>query len=777
MATPLPESETPSPDLEDPRLLPFLPLLYVAWADGSLDEEEMGSIRARCQAGLAASGALEASLDRWLNPAAPPSPTLLQGLLASLRRGAERLPAPRRLSLAELGVELAFRAGHAAGEAERAALRALEEAIGAGGSGTASWLLGRPGPGASQEADAAPPGPDPRALLRLLDGSHHGLRERVRALLAEPYFQLPPEIDRPAQRAWTLERCRELARRGYGALSYPESCGGAGDYGAFLATFETLACGDLSLLVKLGVQFGLFGGSLLQLGTERHHERYLRDVGSLALPGCFAMTETGHGSNVAEVETTATYDPERGDFVLQTPSRAARKDYIGNAGEHGRMATVFAQLQVGGESHGVHALVVPIRDEAGAALPGVHLEDCGAKMGLNGVDNGRIGFDGVRVPRENLLDRFGQVGADGVYASSIASPSRRFFTMLGTLIGGRLSVAFGALSASKTALAIALRYTAKRRQFGPEGGAEVPVLDYPSVQRRLLPRLAATYAHHFALREAEREFLSLAADPGGDRRDLEGAIAGLKASATWHATDTIQTCREACGGRGYLAESRFDRLKADTDVFTTFEGDNTVLLQLLGKSLLTGYRKQFGDMRLLGLVRYVVAHAEEAITERNPVATRRTDEDHLRSREFFLQALGWRERSLIGSVARRIRKRLQEVDGAGARKDPFVAVTEVQEHLIEAARAHVERRVAESFARAIDGAEEALRPSLEHLLRLYALSRIEADRGWYQEHGYLESGKSKAVRKCVERLCREVRPQALALVEGFGVPEAWAPRL
>ena len=65
-----------------------------------------------------------------------------------------------------------------------------------------------------------------------------------------------------------------------------------------MAAFETLAFGDLSLLVKCGVQFGLFGGAVLHLGTERHHERYLRDVASLELPGCFAMTETGHGSNV-----------------------------------------------------------------------------------------------------------------------------------------------------------------------------------------------------------------------------------------------------------------------------------------------------------------------------------------------------------------------------------------------------------------------------------------------------------------------------------------------
>src|SRR6185295_17170940 len=144
---------------------------------------------------------------------------------------------------------------------------------------------------------------------------------------------------------------------------------------------------------------------------------------------------------------------------------------------------------------------------AGSALPGVRIEDCGEKMGLNGVDNGRLWFDDVRIPRDNLLDRFGQVSPEGFYTSSVPSSSKRFFTMLGTLVGGRLSVGLAASSASKTALAIAVRYADRRRQFGPEGLAEVPVLDYPSLQRRLLPRLAAAYALDFALRHAVRRFL------------------------------------------------------------------------------------------------------------------------------------------------------------------------------------------------------------------------------------------------------------------------------
>src|SRR3954451_5475371 len=184
-------------------------------------------------------------------------------------------------------------------------------------------------------------------------------------------------------------------------IGYPVEYGGKNGVGEGVTAFETLALGDLSLLVKCGVQFGLFGGAILHLGTERHHERYLRDVASLDLPGCFAMTETGHGSNVQALGTTATYDAADEAFVIHTPHEDARKDYIGNAARDGRMAAVFAQLIAGGEERGVHALLVPIRDAAGDALPGVRLRGLRSKLVLNGVDNVRIWFDEVRVPREN----------------------------------------------------------------------------------------------------------------------------------------------------------------------------------------------------------------------------------------------------------------------------------------------------------------------------------------------------------------------------------------
>ncbi len=753
----------------DPGLLPFLPLIYVAWADGDLEPEELALIRGRveCAAGLAPE--VRSGLARWLDPHAPPSASELQELLATIRGAGEGLTAEERRSLTDLGLELARASGQAVDPGEERALSALEEALGIAGAEASRRLLAEPRPAAPEAPARAEVRPtfDSLALQRLLDGEHAALRGEVRGFLARPEMRFEPGLGREEYRARVLAACRLLADRGYGALGFPQSAGGAGDYGRFIAAFETLAFGDLSVLVKLGVQFGLFGGSILQLGTARHHERYLRRAGTLELPGCFAMTETDHGSNVYELETVATYEPETDELVLSTPHRGARKDYIGGAARDAVMATVFAQLAVGSERHGVHAVLVPIRGEDGRPQPGVEIEDCGEKLGLNGVDNGRLSFDGVRVPRENLLDRFGQVNADGRYASAIPSPSKRFFTMLGTLVGGRLSVALASVSAAKLGLAIAVRYGARRRQFGPEGTAEVPILDYLAHQLRLLPRLATTFALHFAARDLVARFLATGDD---DRRELEGEIAGLKAVASWHATDTVQECREACGGQGYLAVNRLPALKADSDIFTTFEGDNTVLLQLLAKSLLTGYKKQFGAMRFSGLVRYLAAQAGTALAELNPMVTRLTDEGHLRDPGFLLGALAWRAQHQLSTVARRIKKRLD----AGV--DSFVAINECQDHLIQAARSHVESRIGERFAAAVEAPREGeLAAVLRRLFELHCLSRIEADRGWFLEHGYVEAGKAKAVRKCVAKLCRELEPDAVALVDAFGVPASCLP--
>jgi acyl-CoA oxidase len=620
---------------------------------------------------------------------------------------------------------------------------------------------------------------DPGSLQRLLDGRYADGRDQIREVLKRPEFAPPLAIATEEYRAQVLKWARTLADEQMTAPGFPEEFGGMGDPGANVVAFETLAYGDLSLLVKFGVQFGLWGGAVQQLGTREHHERYLRPTASLELCGCFAMTEADHGSNVQALATTATYDPDTGEFVICTPSDGAHKEYIGNAARDGHVAAVFAQLIVAGECHGVHVLVVPIRDEKGNVCDGVRIEDCGEKMGLNGVDNGRLWFDNVRVPREALLNRYGEVREDGTYYSSIENPNRRFFTTIGALVQGRVCISAASISASKSALTIAVRHGLRRKQFGPPEGEEIPILDYRPHQRRLMPLLAKTFALHFAqaeLTEKFHEVFSASEPPERERRQLETLAAGLKATSSWHATETIQTCRECCGGAGYMSENRFASLKADTDVFTTFEGDNTVLMMLVAKAVLTDFKDHFAELDPRETVTFVAGQAVETVLERSfarkigqviaDFVPSSDDTGDLTDRESQLEIFRWREGHITASVARRFKQGLDEDH------DPFEVFRAVQNHAVDAARAHIDRVILESFCRAIEACEdEALSLALDVVSDLYALWVIESERAFFQEHGRLTGPRCKAITREVNRLCNEVRGFSGELVDAFGIPD------
>jgi acyl-CoA oxidase len=623
-------------------------------------------------------------------------------------------------------------------------------------------------------------------LRRLLDGRHAEVRDRVRASLAE-HAGILDDAERLSVaefRERVVSIVVTMAESGDGGIGFSKEYGGGGDLGASIAAFETLAYGDLSVLVKAGVQFGLFGGAIAMLGTTLHHQAYLPDLIRGRVLGCFAMTESGHGSNVQALGTVAAYDAGTDEFVITTPDDASRKDYIGGAAEHAHLAVVFAQLEVAGERHGVHALVVPLRRD-GEVLSGVRIEDDGLKMGLNGVDNGRMWFDGVRVPRENLLNRFADVTAEGEYRSPIANPDKRFFTMLGTLVQGRVSVGGAGINAAKVALTLAVRYGVRRRQFAATSQTEELLLDYGLHQRRLFPLLAENYALHFAqerLAETLHEVFATDPRPGEDdraRRELESRAAGTKALGTWHATRTIQECREACGGAGYLAVNRFAALKADTDVFTTFEGDNHVLLQLVAKGLLTGYASDFEDLDQLGTVRFVAGMALETLVERTSAhkllaaikdalpggddAWHR--EAGLRDPAYQLAMLRFREEHTLSGVARRLKRGID--DGL----NPGEVFSRAQDHVLAAARAHVERLVLEAFVDKVAGlARGELGEVLKLVCDLHALATIERDRAWFMEHGRLTSARSKAITREVTELCRQMRPIAVDLVDAYGVP-------
>jgi acyl-CoA oxidase len=619
-------------------------------------------------------------------------------------------------------------------------------------------------------------------LRNSLDGRWRDVKNQMRERLTDQIFRPHYTPNTVIARTKVAEQLSIMAAAGAADDGFRKEHGGNGNVGAAVTMIEMLAMSDLSLMVKAGVQWGLFGGAVENLGTERHHEAYVKKIINLELRGCFAMTETGHGSDVQSLEATATYDAETEEFVINSPTPTSRKDYIGGAAETATISSLFAQLITteDGEqvNHGVHCVLVPIRDAEGNDLPGVTTSDCHYKGGLPGVDNGRLMFDHVRVPRVNLLNKYGDVAPDGTYSSPIDNPNRRFFTMIGTLIRGRVTVGGAAGAATRVALDIATRYALQRKQFSSDDG-EVLIMDYLSHQRRLFPLIARSYALQFAQNELVSRCHDLQSSDvvdADEQRELEARAAGLKAANTWHASRSIQEAREACGGAGYMAENRLIALRADTDVFTTFEGDNHVLTQLVAKELLTAYADDIKGMGPVDWVRFAAntvgdrvlkRTAAEQIMQRIVDARQDSEEEgSLFNRGTQVNMFEEREEYLLSSVARRLQGKSKEMSA-------FEAFNAVQDHVLHAASAHIDRVVLEAFVAGIASCPDRdARELLDLVCDLYALTVIEEDKAWYVEHRHLSTERAKAVTRGINDRCRALRPHAKTLVDGFGIPEA-----
>ncbi len=750
----------------NPNLYVFLPLFYMVWEDAILTPSEIKTIHEIIALQDWLTNEERSFLLEQINPASPPTPDELKSWLDEIKLVRNQLSAEKKESLVDIGVQLVRHHSNGQGSFSEETLLTLSNIENAlGNISRESAYLFHPDERktiTSQHSTQSTFNVD--ALAGILEGQQSSVIRKVKEIISDPEFQYLDTDNLNEYREKVLQWCKHLAAQGLGSLAFPKEYGGSGDLEAYFTTMETLSLYDFSLVVKFGVQFGLFGMSVYFLGTERHHKKYLQKIGTLELPGCFAMTETGHGSNVKGILTTATYVHATKSFTIHTPVPEARKEYIGNAACHGQMATVFAKLILEEKDYGVSAFLVPLRDKNGKILPGITIKDCGRKMGLNGVDNGVIYFDSVSVPSENLLNRYADISDDGKFTSPIASDNRRFFTMLGTLVGGRIGIPRAGLSAVKSGLTIAIRYGDQRKQFGPEGGSEVPILNYRTHQRRLMPLLANAYALHFSLQHLTSRFINRTES---DMQEIEALAAALKSFSTWNTTHALQECRECCGGKGYLSENRIDRLKNDTDIFTTFEGDNTVLMQLVAKSRLTEFRHEFGNMNLFGVLNYVADQTKTSITEKNPFAVRNTSEEHLLDSEFQLHAFRYRERDILMSAAKRLKRHIDEG------MDSFDAFNVCQHHLVNVGFAYVERVVLEKFIEQVEETKDAgCKTVLKRLCDLFALSQIDKNKGWYLEQGYMDGVKTKAIRKLMNQLCWDVRQEAVPLTDAFKIPES-----
>lgn len=610
---------------------------------------------------------------------------------------------------------------------------------------------------------------DVAAMRALLDGHNVAERDWLFGLMTQSKLFNPRRVggrvfvapdynqSMEQQREMTMRRIEFLLERGVfeGWLT----AGTAEGELRKLALQEVANIYDHSLAIKFGVHFFLWGGAIQFFGTERHHVKWLRDTENYVVKGCFAMTELGHGSNVRGIETVTTYDPRAREFIINTPCESAQKYWIGGAANHATHTVAFSQLNINGINQGVHAFIVQIRDADGNICPNIRIADCGHKIGLNGVDNGRIWFDNVRIPRENLLNSVADISPDGEYLSAIKDPDQRFAAFLAPLTAGRVNIAASAIYSAKIGLAIAIRYALSRRAFSiAPNQPEVLLLDYPSHQQRLLPLLAKTYAMSFSANHLKMIYVKRTPELNKTIHILSSAF---KASFTWHNMRTLQECREACGGQGLKTENRIGHLKGEKDVQSTFEGDNNVLMQQISKTLFAEYlvaRKRNKPFKGLGL---------EHMNGPCPVLPQQLPSTVLRSDQFQVDAFHVRERDLLNRFAEEILQRQAQ----GERKEhALLSSYQLAEDL---GRAFSERCVLQNFVEVEENSPAgSLKDMLALLRSMYALTCMEEDASFLR-YGYLSTENAAAVRKEVAKLCSELRPHALALVNSFGIPDAF----
>nr|XP_043625835.1 acyl-coenzyme A oxidase 3, peroxisomal-like [Erigeron canadensis] len=609
---------------------------------------------------------------------------------------------------------------------------------------------------------------DTKSLRKLLDGDSIDEIDYMFNLMTQSTLFCPrerggtvfisPDFNQSMQqqREMTMKRIDYLRKQGVfnGWLTRK------GPAAELLGFTRANSCGvfDHSLGIKLGVHFFLWGGAIKFMGTKRHHDKWLKPSESYEVKGCFAMTELGHGSNVRGIETVTRYDAATQEFIISTPCESAQKYWIGGAANDATHTVVFSQLEINGVSQGVHAFIAQLRDMKGNICPNIRIADCGHKLGLNGVDDGRIWFDNLRVPRENMLNSVADVTPDGQYTSAIKDPDQRFAAFLAPLTCGRVTIATCSMNTTKIGLAVALRYSLSRRAFSVRSNEpEVLLLDYPSHQRRLLPLVAKTYALSFASEYLKNIYVNRTRT---SLKSVHVISSALKATLTWHAMRTLQECREACGGQGLKTENHVGHLKSEHDVQLTLEGDNNVLMQQVSKALLmemVAAKKRNKEIQGMGL---------EHLNKPAPIIPSQLTSSALRTAQLQTDIFRLRERDLLHRFVTEVSQRQAQ----GESKEHIFSVTyQIAEDL---GRAFSDRLILQTY---LDVEATVPTGSLKSVLGLmrsmYTTIVMEEDASFLR-YGYLSTENAAVVRKEVPKLCSELRPHALALVTAFGIPDA-----
>lgn len=533
---------------------------------------------------------------------------------------------------------------------------------------------------------------------------------------------------------------------------------------------KTMSEYDTTYMMKAYVHDVLFKETLFSQGTKEQFEKYKQDIEEYNVLGCYSMTELGHSSFLRGIETTATYDSEREEFVIHSPSITATKWWIGMAGQTATHTVALCQVVTKGEMHGLAWFVIPLRDTTtGRLKAGVTCGDIGAKAGRNGLDNGWLQFSHVRVPHSNMLAKWCQVDPKTGEYSAPADQSLAY----NTLIGERFGAVYELHACVGRAVTIATRYSAVRRQ----GAKDQQLLWFQSQQRALFPVIALVYISRFAQVELTDRWTHLVSTQDNDRDaflkqipDYHCASASMKAWLGWMGSDALEAIRRTMGGHAYSAYNALSGMIGDWGVITTGGGDNIVLAQQGASQIIGSMRKALKGKPLFGSVKYLEKWGD--FMGESSLGDNVSTPSQFQNVDLLIHAHQWLTIRVLASVGETMQKAMK--DASGKKRDKAEVWNDNMMEALPISRLHTiafTMSVARDRINATKVGTEKEKAVLNQLLILFGLTSLEKELNLFSEHGYLSPEQCVVVRRAVTDMCKALRPEAVSLVDALGFPD------